>query len=82
MAGWRQTALTALVSLTFVYGVANALEDFWLEQIVKRGASGYVFPKMLTPRLSTPFLVIVLAAAALSVAIRATTPPDRPAPMH
>ena len=49
LAGWRQTALTALVSLTFVDGVANALEDFWLEQIVKRGASGYVFPKMLTP---------------------------------
>ena len=82
LAGWRQTALTALVSLTFVYGVANALEDFWLEQIVKRGASGYVFPKMLTPRLSTPFLVIVLAAVALSVALRATTPPDQPAPMH
>lgn len=75
LAGWRRTALTALVALLFTYGIANALEDFWLEQVVKRGASGYVFPKMLTPRLSLPFLLILLAATAAFVAIRATTPP-------
>ena len=81
LTGLRRTALAALLSLTFVYGFANALQDFWLEQVVKRGASGYLFPLMLTPRWTIPFLVIALTSVALFLAVRATLPPDDSAPM-
>lgn len=69
--GWRRGALAGLCGLLFAYGIANALEDFWLEQVVKRGASTYVFPKMLTPRASAAFAWILLAGAAVAVLILA-----------
>jgi hypothetical protein len=57
-------ALTAYLSLMLVYGLANALEDFWLEQLVKRGATDLKLPSMLRPE-ATPAWAAVLAAAAL-----------------
>jgi hypothetical protein len=57
-------ALTAYLSLMLVYGVANALQDFWLEQLVKRGATDLTLPSMLRPE-ATPAWAAVLAAAAL-----------------
>lgn len=69
--GWRRAALAGLCGLLLVYGFANALEDFWLEQVVKRGASTYVFPKMLTPRGAAAFGWIALAGIAISALILA-----------
>lgn len=57
-------ALTAYLSLMLVYGLANALQDFWLEQLVKRGATELALPSMLRPE-ATPAWAAVLAAAAL-----------------
>jgi hypothetical protein len=62
-AGLRR-ALTAYLSLMLVYGLANALQDFWLEQLVKRGATELKLPSMLRPE-ATPAWTAVLAAAGL-----------------
>lgn len=62
-AGLRR-ALTAYLSLMLVYGLANALQDFWLEQLVKRGATELRVPSMLRPE-ATPAWAAVLAAASL-----------------
>jgi hypothetical protein len=62
-AGLRR-ALTAYLSLMLVYGLANALQDFWLEQLVKRGTTELRVPSMLRPEL-TPVWAAVLAAAGL-----------------
>ena len=74
-----QIALTAYVALMLVYGVANMLDDFWLEQVVKRGASDYVFPGMLQPKPSLAWLAILAAAAAVYALLRRTT---RRPPVH
>ena len=60
-------ALAAYLSLMLVYGLANALQDFWLEQVYKRGASSFRFPGMLRPELSPAWLGILLASAAVYV---------------
>jgi hypothetical protein len=62
-AGLRR-ALTAYLSLMLVYGLANALQDFWLEQLVKRGTTELRVPSMLRPEL-TPVWAAVLAGAGL-----------------
>ncbi len=58
-------ALAAWLSLMLVYGLANALEDFWLEQVYKRGTTSFRFPAMLRPDLGPEWLGFVLAAAAV-----------------
>jgi hypothetical protein len=65
-----QIALTAYVALMLVYGVANMLDDFWLEQVVKRGASDFVFPGMLQPRPNLAWLLILAASAAVYALLR------------
>ena len=59
----RRRILAGYLSLLIAYGGANALQDFWLEQIVKRDLVGWQFPYMLQPRASWAFLGIVTAAA-------------------
>jgi hypothetical protein len=56
-------ALAAYLSLMLVYGLANSLEDFWLEQLVKRGTTSFKLPGMLQPDLSPEWAGILLAAA-------------------
>jgi hypothetical protein len=67
-----QVALTAYLALMTTYGIANMLDDFWLEQVVKRGASDYVFPGMLQPRPGVPWLLILAGAAAVYFLLRRT----------
>jgi hypothetical protein len=61
----HRRVLGAYLSLLIAYGGANALQDFWLEQIVKRDALGWQFPYMLQPKASWAF-AIMLAAAVLA----------------
>ncbi len=58
-------ALAAWLAPMLVYGLANALEDFWLEQLYKRGTTELRFPAMQRPDLGLEWLVFVLASAAL-----------------
>jgi hypothetical protein len=48
-----------------VYGLANLANDFWAEQIWKRGWTNWQFPDLLQPSLSVGWVLIVLGAAVL-----------------
>ena len=61
--------LGAYLSFLFVYGAANAIQDFWLEQIVKRGWTDGVLPMMLVPSASVAWVAIVGTAAVGFVAV-------------
>jgi hypothetical protein len=61
----RRAALAAYLSLMFCYGVGNFANDFWLEQIVKRGWTSWEIPSVTEPRLSIAWSVIVIAAVSL-----------------
>jgi hypothetical protein len=56
--------LRAYLSLMLAYGLANALQDGWNEQLWKRGWVDSHAPSVLRPEPSWGWLVIVLGAAA------------------
>jgi len=58
-------ATAAFLALMFAYGWGNIANDFWLEQVVKRGWASWAVPSVLEPHLTWAWLVLVLAAAAL-----------------
>ena len=60
-----RTALALYLSLMLVYGLANAVQDFWLEQVVKRGMTDVSLPSVLRPELDAWWALLVLAAAAV-----------------
>jgi hypothetical protein len=49
---WTALALSRIPRLMLAYGLANALQDFWLEQIVKRGATSAAIPSVIRPEVS------------------------------
>ncbi|MGH2995243.1 MAG: hypothetical protein ACRDON_11550 [Gaiellaceae bacterium] len=55
-------ALGFYVALMLVYGLANALEDFWLEQLVKRGTTDARLPGMIRPDASPEWGALLAAA--------------------
>jgi hypothetical protein len=57
--------LAAYLSLMAAYGLANMANDFWTEQIWKRGWTTWQFPDLLHPSLSVGWGLIVLGAALL-----------------
>ena len=56
------------IALMLVYGLANALQDFWLEQLVKRGATSHRIPTLTNPDLSPAWAAIVAAALLIHLA--------------
>jgi hypothetical protein len=60
-----QAALAAYLSLMFCYGVANFANDFWIEQVVKRGWTSWEIPSVTEPRVSVAWSLIVIAAVGL-----------------
>lgn len=54
-----------LVSLMLTYGFANMANDFWHEQVVKRGWTSWDIPSALEPRLHAIWLVVLGGAALL-----------------
>jgi hypothetical protein len=61
----RSGVLRAYVALMFAYGLANAVQDFWGEQLVKRGSIDTKLPSVLLPKLSLAWALIVAATAAI-----------------
>jgi hypothetical protein len=79
MASRRQgIALAAYLSLMLVYGLANALQDFWLEQLVKRGTVSARIPSLIRPGLSWAWAAILTAAALICLAALRVVRVDRP----
>ena len=48
---WLRRAYSALVSLMAAYGAANLAQDFWHEQVVKRGWTSWDIPSALVPKV-------------------------------
>jgi hypothetical protein len=57
--------LAAYLSLMAAYGIGNLANDFWTEQIWKRGWTNWQFPDLLQPSLTIGWGLIVLGAALL-----------------
>jgi hypothetical protein len=74
---WLRLALAAYLSLMLVYGLANAAQDFWLEQVVKRNWTDERLPTVIRPALSVEWLVLVTTAAAVYVTWLVLRPPAR-----
>jgi hypothetical protein len=75
----QRIALTAYLSLMLVYGLANALQDFWTEQLVKRGTTSSEIPSLIRPDLSWAWAAILAAAALICfVLLRVVRVDQRP----
>ena len=61
-------ASSAVLALALAYGVANALQDFTLEQLWKRGAIDWRPPSVLMPAISWGWLVILGVAVVVELA--------------
>ncbi|HXV95953.1 MAG TPA: hypothetical protein VD695_05350 [Gaiellaceae bacterium] len=56
------------VALMFAYGLANAVQDFWYEQLVKRGTTSLEIPSLIVPKASWPWAALVAAALLIRLA--------------
>jgi hypothetical protein len=61
----RSVPLAAYLAALFAYGVANALQDGWNEQLWKRGTVDAHLPDVIRPEFSLGWLLILLTAAAV-----------------
>jgi hypothetical protein len=59
-----RAAAGGYLALMAAYGAGNLANDFWLEQVVKRGWTDRQIPDVTVPELSVAWGVIVAAAAA------------------
>lgn len=60
---WLRITTGALLALMLAYGLAEVANDFWLEQIVKRGWTNWEIPDVTRPSLSVAWGLILLGAA-------------------
>jgi hypothetical protein len=74
-----RAAVGAYLAVLGVYGLANIVNDFWLEQIVKRGATRWQFPSMVAPSVSLNWLILLLVAAGAYALLLRRVRPGRPA---
>ncbi len=77
--GWMHRLLGAYLALMLCYGAGNIANDYWTEQVVKRGWTDWQIPDVTTPKASVAWGVIVVTAAALWAIWlwRARRPPPR-----
>jgi uncharacterized membrane protein YkvA (DUF1232 family) len=71
-----RVAVGVYVALMACYGIANIANDFWIEQVLKRGWTSWQVPDVLRPKLSVAWAVIVLGTAVV-YACSAWTSPGR-----
>jgi hypothetical protein len=65
-AGRRLAIVTSTaLALLLAYGVANLIQDDWLEQVVKRGWTAREIPSFVAPQLSLGWALVVAAAIAV-----------------
>lgn len=65
----REIALTAYLVLMLVYGLANALQDFWTEQLVKRGTLSVTIPSLIRPSASWAWAAMVAATLLICLGV-------------
>jgi TRAP-type C4-dicarboxylate transport system permease small subunit len=59
-----------LLAFFFAYGGWNLAQDFWLEQVVKRGATSVELPYVIAPAATPAWGLVVVIAAAVFVVVR------------
>ena len=64
----REPLAFYLCGLT-AYGAANVVNDFWFEQVVKRGWTSAALPNVVRPSVTWLWLVILAVAAALYLGV-------------
>lgn len=65
----------AYLAVLLFYGLALIANDFWLEQVVKRGVTHWEFPSLITPAPTPGWLILlVLAALVYVLVLRGVTP--------
>jgi hypothetical protein len=69
IAGQRRL-LGAYLALMLAYGLGEVANDFWLEQVVKRGWTTWSIPDVTRPSLSVAWGVVLLGASAVYAASR------------
>jgi hypothetical protein len=68
-----QLATGFYLSFLLVYGLANATQDFWLEQIVKRGWTTAQLPMVLAPSVGPGWgAIVALTLGVFVIALRVT----------
>jgi hypothetical protein len=65
----QMLGLGAYLSLMLVYGLANALQDFWTEQLVKRGTVSVTIPSLIRPAVSWAWAAILIAALLIHLGV-------------
>jgi hypothetical protein len=65
------------LGLEIAYGLANGAQDWWLEQVAKRGWTTHVMPGVLRPAATLPWLGIAIAAAVFAALILRPAPAPR-----
>jgi hypothetical protein len=66
---WQAVALSSYLALMFVYGLANALQDFWTEQLVKRGTVSVKIPSLIRPDATWAWAAMVGATLLICLAV-------------
>jgi hypothetical protein len=51
--------LGVYLAVLLVYGLGNIANDFWLEQVVKRGLTNWQVPSVIVPAPTLPWLIMV-----------------------
>jgi hypothetical protein len=74
--GQLRWPLTVYLAFMFTYGVVNAAQDFWGEQLVKRGTTAAEFPSMVLPKLTPAWGLLLLATALVTVILFRMTRSD------
>lgn len=74
--GRRATVTMLYVSLMFGYGIVNLAQDFWGEQVVKRGWTDLQIPSAIAPRMAPIWLVVLAIAAVSALLLRHETARD------
>jgi hypothetical protein len=69
-ARWLRLGLGAYLALMLCYGAGNVANDFWTEQVVKRGWTTWALPSVTTPTAGVAWAVVLVAAALVFVAGR------------
>ena len=59
---WLDRLLSVFVAFMLAYGIANFTQDFWYEQVVKRGWSSYDIPNTTVPAVTPVWGLILLGA--------------------
>jgi hypothetical protein len=62
-----EAVLSSYLALMLAYGVTNAVQDFWLEQVVKRDWTAREIPDVLRPALEPTWAAVLAGAVAVEL---------------